>query len=494
MIGAMQTSLSAVDRLKWYERIFQLSQRASKESLESICQYLMDDAIAAAKAQAGYLILFDARGRSRVSIAREQERQDIPKSAQSFSDTIIKRSIEMEAPIIVDDAMTHEDFGTAKSVIAHQLKSVLVMPMFFESTAIGAIYLENRDQEAYFTPELLELLTLFSTHGAVLLHAKIKEGAQDTAQEAGQGELTSKNKEMQEILKQSAQVARTESSILILGETGTGKEVLARYLHNLSQRSKANFVAINCSAIPETLIEAELFGYKKGAFTGAHSDREGLIKKADGGTLFLDEIGDLPLHMQAKLLRVIQEKSYMPVGSNKEEKSDFRLLAATHKPLEQSVEQGFFRQDLFFRINTLTFKLPALRDRPEDLLDLATLFIRLASRENSKNFKGLDETGATALIHFDWPGNIRQLQNAIQRAVVLAPEDDRQTLSSKDFEFLSEEPKQASLPRLSEAKDLFIKNYVKKAILIHKGNKTKAAKALGVDPKTLYRHLSEKKD
>lgn len=488
----MDTGLSAVDRLKWYERIFQLSQRASKESLEAICQFLMDDAIAAAKAEAGYLILFDSKGKARVSIARTSDRDDIKEDRQTFSETIIKRSIEMEAPIIVDDAMSHEDFGTAKSVIAHQLKSVLVMPMFFENTAIGTIYLENRNQKAYFTPELLELLTIFSTQGAVLLHAKIKEGAMDTAKEVGESEIASKNKQMQEILKQVDQVARTESSILILGETGTGKEVLARNIHNMSSRAKQNFVAINCSAIPETLIEAELFGYKKGAFTGANTDREGLVKKADSGTLFLDEIGDLPLHMQAKLLRVIQEKSYMPVGSNKEEKSDFRLLAATHKPLEQSVEQGFFRQDLYFRINTLTFKLPALRDRPEDLLDLAVLFTRMASKENSKGFKGVDESGATALINFDWPGNIRQLQNAIQRAVVLAPDDGRDLLNSKDFEFLSETPKESNLPKLSEAKDQFIKNYVKKAILIHKGNKTKAAKALGVDPKTLYRHLSDK--
>lgn len=487
--------LSELERLKWYERILKLSQRASKESLESICQYLMDDAISAASAEAGYLILFDDKGHAHINLARRGNREDIPAGEQHFSETILKRSIEMESPVILDDASTHPDFGQAKSVIAGQLKSVLVLPLFFEKKAIGAIYLENKNQSAYFSAHLLELLTLFSTQAAVLLHSKIREEgakAQD-AQVTPQNGVASKNQKVQEVFKQAQAVARTESSVLVLGETGTGKEVLARHIHDLSPRSNQNFVAINCSAIPETLIESELFGYKKGAFTGAVADRPGLIKKADGGTLFLDEIGDLPLHMQAKLLRVLQERNYIPVGSTKEEKSDFRLVAATHRPLEGSVDQGFFRQDLFFRINTVTFTLPALRDRPEDILNLAQFFVARAAEEHGRPLEGIDESGAAALLNFDWPGNIRQLQNAIQRAVVLVEEGSQKTkLSSEDFSFLQQAPTPTDLPSLSDAKDEFIKNYVKKAILIHKGNKTRAAKALGVDPKTLYRHLNEK--
>jgi len=488
-----EQGLSQIERLKWYERILRLSQKASKESLESICQYLMDDAITAASAEAGYLILFREDGSSWVSIARTGGREDIARNRQHFSETIIKRSIEMESPIILDDASTHPDFGHAKSVIAGNLKSVLVLPLFFDKTAIGAIYLENRNQAAYFSPHLLELLTLFSTQGAVLLHAKLREEGALGPDESKEEGVTSESPEVQQVFAQARKVASTESSVLILGETGTGKEVLARNIHLQSNRARKNFVAINCSAIPETLIESELFGYKKGAFTGAVADRAGLIKRADGGTLFLDEIGDLPLHMQAKLLRVLQEKSFMPVGSTKEEHSDFRLIAATHKPLEEAVDQGFFRQDLFFRINTVTFKLPALRDRPEDILNLAQFFVNKASKEHEKKIKSVDQSAAAVLLNFDWPGNIRQLQNAIQRAVVLAGDEDNKTeLSAADFQFLQQTPSSESLPTLSEAKDQFIKNYVKKAILIHKGNKTRAAKALGVDPKTLYRHLTDK--
>lgn len=485
---------SAQDRLKWYERILRLSEKATKESLESICQYLMDDAISAASAEAGYLVLFDELGKARTMIARNSNREDIPREHQHFSETIIKRSIEMSAPIILDDASAHPDFRQAKSVIVGQLKSVLVLPLFFDKRAIGVIYLENRNQEAYFSAYLLEILTLFSTQGAVLLHAKLTQEPLNLSLNQNRESIVSKNPKMQEVLKQTEAVAKTESSVLILGETGTGKEVLARYIHSLSARASKEFVAINCSAIPETLLESELFGYKKGAFTGATTDRQGLIKKADGGTLFLDEIGDLPLHMQAKLLRVLQEKSFLPVGSNTEQKSDFRLLAATHKPLEEAVNQGFFRQDLFFRINTVTFKLPPLRERPEDVLDLAQFFVRQAAHEHGKSIEGIDESAAAVLLNFNWPGNIRQLQNAIQRAIVLTTEaSDKKLLSAKDFQFLAQKDEVPSnLPKLSEAKEQFIKNYVKKAILIHKGNKTRAAKALGVDPKTLYRHLSDK--
>ncbi|TVQ76319.1 MAG: GAF domain-containing protein [Bradymonadales bacterium] len=486
------TGFSASERLEWYERVFSLGQLASRESVEKVCQYLMDDAMMAARAQTGYLFLLDQTAEFHCLLARSDKREDLSPEDRHYSETIIRRALEMTAPLILDDATAHPDFGQAKSVIVGQLKSVLVLPLFFEKKAIGAIYLENRDQAAYFSPELLEVLTLFSTQGAVILHGKLDQIDFRRGAERLEKGLHSKNPKMQEVIKQMLAVASTESSVLIQGETGTGKEVLAREIHRQSSRAQRDFVAINCSAIPESLLESELFGYKKGAFTGAASDRQGLIKKADGGSLFLDEIGDLPLHMQAKLLRVLQDKSFFPVGSTQEQVSDFRLIAATHRPLEEAVEQGIFRQDLYFRINTICFELPPLRERSEDLLDLAQEFIQLAANEHKKKVKSLDQAAASALLQQAWPGNIRQLQNAIQRAVVLkSPEEE--VMKAEDFQFLSEKSAPTTgMAKLSEAKEEFIKDYVKKAILIHQGNKTKAAKALGVDPKTLYRHLSGK--
>jgi len=370
----------------------------------------------------------------------------------------------------------------------------LAMPLYFEKKAIGVVYLENRNQAQFFAPDLLDILNVFSTQAAVLLHSKLTTSLQTTP-EVADGKLRSKNPEMQRIFKEAEIAARAESSVLLLGETGTGKEVTARMIHAQSTRSKGPFVPINCAAIPETLLESELFGYKKGAFTGAATDREGLVRKAHKGILFLDEIGDIPLQMQVKLLRVIQERKFTRLGSTHEEESDFRLVCATHRPLETSIEQGFFRQDLFFRINTITIKMLPLRERPEDILELSAQFLLAAARENHRSISGMDENAQALLLQEPWPGNIRQLQNAIQRAVALvSPEQNNYTLTGQDFHFLQKKTQTSALPTLSEAKDEFIRDYVKKAILVHKGNKTKAAKALGVDPKTLYRHLQSDKD
>lgn len=482
------TSIKIEERLKWYEHFLNLSRKMQGESLEAACRYLMDDSISAAKAEIGYFFFFDREGKHRVAFARTDHREDIPKSDQFFSESIIKRAIEMQAPIIIDDALAHPEFREAKSVITGNLKSVLAVPFFYSKKLVGLIYLENRNQTQYFAPDLLEFLNVFSSHAAILLHSKLSEvqPLQTTSQEP----LSSKNPRMTKILQSMEMAARSDSSVLVLGETGTGKEVLANRIHKLSQRSAGRFVAVNCSAIPETLIESELFGYKKGAFTGASTDRDGLVRQAHQGTLFLDEIGDLQLHMQVKLLRVIQEKKFTRLGSTQEEESEFRLICATHQALEDRIEKGFFRQDLFFRINTITMELLPLRQRVEDIMDLADFFLIEANRENRKSIKGFDESARSLLIDFDWPGNIRQLKNAIQRALALVDQKQRDTLTADDFGFLSSKAQvPTSLPTLHEAKENFIRDYVKKAILIHKGNKTKAAKALGVDPKTLYRHL-----
>ena len=490
-------SVTVEQRLRWYERILQISRKASDESLESICRYLMDDAISAAQAQLGYLLFVDSKGQLKVVYARNEAREDIKKSDQHFSESIIRRALEMQAPLILDDAQAHPEFKQAKSVIVGQLKSVLVLPLFVEKKNFGVIYLENRNQAQFFAPELLEFLTLFSTQAAVLLYPKLSFHSISSST-ASASHVVSKNQKMQKAVQQLEAAAKTESNVLILGETGTGKELMARRLHEKSSHSDKNFVPINCTAIPETLMESELFGYKKGAFTGAVADREGLVAKAHQGTLFLDEIGDLPLHLQAKLLRVIQEKKYTRLGGNTEEMSDFRLVSATHRSLDELVEQGFFRQDLFFRINTISIELPPLRERPEDILDLAQEFLSDAASQSKRSVSGFDEQASSLLLQHDWPGNIRQLQNAIQRAVALVEEDrSDHRLTAKDFQFLAKNPQAPSagaLTKLQEAKEEFIRGYVKKAILIHKGNKTKAAKALGVDPKTLYRHLLHDED
>ncbi len=487
------SSFSIEEKLRWYEHFLNLSRKMQDESLQSVCRYLMDDAIEAARAETGYFLTVDSQGKFKIIYARTGGRDDIARADQHFSESIVRRAVELQSPVIIDDALAHPEFREAKSVIAGNLKSVLAVPFFYNKKLVGLVYLENRNQTQYFAPDLLELLNVFSSHAAVLLYTKMNEAPASSTALAVES-LQSKNTRMQKVLQMVEMAAQSDSSVLILGETGTGKEVLANHLHRLSKRASKPFVPINCSAIPDTLIESELFGYKKGAFTGAAGDRDGLLRKADLGTVFLDEIGDLQLHMQVKLLRVIQEKRFTRLGSTVEEGSDFRLISATHQPLDEQIQKGFFRQDLFFRINTITVELPPLRERLEDLMDLAQTFIEETAAETNRSIKGCDESARLKLLDFDWPGNIRQLKNAIQRASALVPSDQKNYIfRGDDFAFLTTKVQALDLPSLQDAKDEFIRNYVKKAILIHKGNKSKAAKALGVDPKTLYRHLLEDK-
>lgn len=233
------------------------------------------------------------------------------------------------------------------------------------------------------------------------------------------GSIASNSIAMQKILSMVASVAQSNSTVLILGESGTGKEVLAKTIHTNSHQKDNPFVAINCAALPDTLLESELFGYKKGAFTGADKDKVGRFALAEDGTLFLDEIGDISLAMQAKLLRVLQEKEYQMLGSNKSIKTNARIIAATNQNLEELVEQGKFRQDLYYRINIIAITLPPLRDRKEDIPLLADQFLQQFSTLNNKAIVGFSSEVYSCFYTYSWPGNIRELENVVERAVVL---------------------------------------------------------------------------
>lgn len=227
------------------------------------------------------------------------------------------------------------------------------------------------------------------------------------------------SKQIQQLRKMIERVAPTKSSVLIIGESGTGKELVARELHDQSEVRGQAFVPVNCGAIPETLIESELFGHKRGSFTGAVSDKPGLFEVAHGGTLFLDEIGEIPLSMQVKLLRALQERVIRRVGSNEDIKVDVRIIAATNRNLEQAVKQGTFREDLYYRLNVILLETPSLRERQGDVLLLANVFLEKFSKKFKKKLEGFDEASRTALDKYSWPGNVRELENVIERAVAL---------------------------------------------------------------------------
>lgn len=284
-------------------------------------------------------------------------------------------------------------------------------------------------------------------------------------------------------------VSQASTHVLITGASGTGKELVARAIHSNSDRSNKPFLALNCGSIPEDLVEAELFGYKKGAFTGAEKDHEGIFEAANRGTVFLDEIGELPQNIQVNLLRVLQEKEVKPVGSNQTVKFDARIITATNRDLEEEVEAGNFREDLYYRLNVVEISMPALSERKEDIPILCHHFLNKYNRELNRAVKGITSDAMSALISYDWKGNVRELENVIERAVLLGT-DDHITIEDLPASIRDTDEKiQVDSQSLDSAVQAFEKHHIKSVLKRTGGNKSESARLLGIDPSTLYRKM-----
>ncbi|MGX9560291.1 sigma-54-dependent transcriptional regulator [Pseudomonas sp. CFBP 5750] len=327
-------------------------------------------------------------------------------------------------------------------------------------------------------------------------NASAKAGASNNNGEIG---IIGSCPPMQDLYSKIRKVAPTDSNVLVQGESGTGKELVARALHNLSRRAKAPMISVNCAAIPESLIESELFGHEKGAFTGASAGRAGLVEAADGGTLFLDEIGELPLEAQARLLRVLQEGEIRRVGSVQSQKVDVRLIAATHRDLKSLAKIGQFREDLYYRLHVIALKLPALRERGADVNEIAQAFLaRQSARVNRTDLKFAPDA-EQAIRHYAWPGNVRELENAVERAVILceSPEISADLLGIDielsdldDEEFIGLAPQQGGAANNSHepTEDLSLEDYFQHFVLEHQDHmtETELARKLGVSRKCLW--------
>ena len=273
------------------------------------------------------------------------------------------------------------------------------------------------------------------------------EGDTSKADDAVDQDLIGSGEVIQQLRKQITKLARSQAPVHIHGESGSGKEVVARLIHNNGPRASGSFVAVNCGAIPPELMESELFGHNKGAFTGANQDKIGLFQAAAGGTLFLDEVADLPLAMQVKLLRAIQEKAIRPVGANEEQATDVRLLSATHKNLVSEVEAGRFRNDLYYRINVIDVYVPCLRERKEDIPELAKALLQRIAREEGSEEPALDKSAIAALSEYDFPGNVRELENMLERALALS---DGATITADDLQFSDTPARSVAAPSSTE--------------------------------------------
>ncbi len=307
--------------------------------------------------------------------------------------------------------------------------------------------------------------------------------------------IIGRSRKMKEVLERVAQVAPTEATVLILGESGTGKELIANALHQGSSRSENRFIKVNCAALPETLLESELFGHEKGAFTGAIARRPGRFELADGGTIFLDEIGEMTPATQSKLLRVLQEREFEPVGSARTVKVDIRIITATNRTLEDEVKKGTFREDLFYRLNVVPIQLPPLRERKEDVPLLVEHFLKVYNEKNNRNLQGFHPRALDAMMRYAWPGNIRELENVVERSVILSrddfipfselPDAIRETSGEDDSRQVREGLRPGMTIREME-KELIIKT-----VEDNDGNRTRTARVLGITRRTLQHKLKE---
>ncbi len=533
-------------------RLLEIYRRMSSErDYRRLLDMVMQTAVELSGAERGFLLLAEL-GEDGESVLRTAVSHNLSVSAvralaqadsdplatptgdASYSRTIAERVFETGERVISDNPRLDPRFDHAQSVHALQLQSVVCLPVHSRGAIAGVLYLEARHRRVEFSPSDVQLLTAFGDQVAILLdNARLLEENSSRADELGRAHqqiedllaertamldarteqlsqtrrelatmrrkflgdkgafgLVGRSEAMERMFELIGRLAGADVAVLILGESGTGKELVARALHEHGARRDRDLVSVNCAALPETLLESELFGHVRGAFTGADRDRRGLFEVASGGTLFLDEIGDTPPRMQAGLLRALQEGVIRRVGATDDIQVDVRLIAATNCDLERAVEQGRFREDLYYRLNVVSLKVPPLRERGDDIALLAEHFLAAASARTGVGKKRLSKAALRRLLEFDWPGNVRQLEHALTNAVVLADSDE---LSPGDFEIFANPapaPDHGSSLGPEERRERE-KERIVEALEACGWNKSKAARLLRMPRRTFYRRLAD---
>ncbi len=469
--------------------------------LESI----LDMALEVVQAERGMVLLRDAEtGAFDVHLARNLENETIA-DAGAFSSGVVAQAGEGKAVLSLD-ARHDSRFSQLKSVSLYGIHALMCVPLKAHGKIVGAVYVDSKE-DGLFTPDDLNFLEAFADHAALALAQARKRVAlvedtrrlqQEAAERAGPGNLIGGSAQMKRIFELVDKVASSELPVLIHGESGTGKELVAQAIHYKSARSKRPFVSENCAAIPDTLLQSELFGHVRGAFTGADRDRAGLFEQAHTGTLFLDEIGDMSPTMQAQILRALQEGEIRRVGGTQAIRVDVRIIAATHRDLQQETAAGRFREDLFYRLQVLLIDLPPLRERRGDVRRLTRHFLRRIAAERGKPAQAVDGALLEQLERYPWPGNVRQLQSTLQRLALLAGDGpigmDLLVLDAglrgllEDPESRATGSKTATLSLSSSERER-----IAEALRASAGNRSRAARLLGISRATIYRKIKELK-
>ena len=490
--AAADTEGEGTTELGGLRKLYEFSQRLMElKSVGDLLEALMDAVIEVTNADKGFVVLMDADN-PRVAVARNLNQQNLPDGVRHLSDSILQSVVTTKRPLIVSDALHDEHFKASESVMNLKLCSVMCAPLMAQGEMLGILYVGNDNVVNLFEESSLDVLSIFAGQASLILQNALLLDSLKTDFDALKqqrdadrfGEIIGSCASMLEVFKTVERVASTDISVLVTGETGTGKELVARAVHSGSARKDGPFVVVNCGAIPENLIESELFGHVRGAFTGAVATRAGKFQQADGGTLFLDEVGELPLALQVKLLRALQEKVVMKVGDTKPEHVDIRVVAATNRDLEAEMRDGNFREDLFYRLNVINVHLPPLRERGDDILVLAKYLLAKYTEEYASKVKGFTPNALIAIRKYDWPGNVRQLENRVKKAIVMC---DKTLVGVEDLDMLPE----ASPPiqTLAQAREEFQRRYILEILERNNGNRTKTAQDLGVDPRTIFRYL-----
>ncbi len=519
----------AGEREKERERLIRLLEinraMVSERQPKKLLAMILDAVIELTGAERGFLILRGEGGRGEVEVARNLDKEAVKSPEFKFSQTFAMRAMESGQSVLSDSATEDPNFNKAASVVGMQLRSILCAPLRLRGESIGCVYVDHRFKTGSFTEAEQRTVELVADQAAVAvenarLHAeneaqraKLEELNKELENQVREqqfeledareqlanlsipphkydySEIVGTSRPLMEVFRLLDIVIETDYPVLILGESGTGKELVAKSIVKHGARKDKPFLTENCAAFPEALLESELFGHVKGAFTGATSDHVGLFEQADGGTLFLDEIGDMPLSLQSKLLRVLQEGEFRKVGASKPTKVDVRILAATNVDLAQRARDGSFREDLYYRLKVMTVRLPALRERREDIPALVDFFLGTIAKDGGTDERTIAPPALRVLQSYPWPGNIRELENELRRMAALAKDGVIGVDLVAPFTAQPESRPTGSISFHGMTMEEIEKRAILDAIERCSGKRSEAARVLGMPRRTFYNRL-----
>jgi len=504
-----RTLLTFKRRLSILEQMLNITTGLNSTlNLEDLLTKVVDAVVDITGCKRGYLMLAKDGGGLDPVVGRSSKGGSLSLENLDLSLSVIQRAADLGVTQLVANAQEEADLRDKRSIVDGDIHTVISIPLQFEENLVGVIYADNDRISGRFVSADLPLLNAFGVQAAGALENARRHGELEGIRESLERQnitlrhelaeryefsgMVGRSKALQRIFQTITKVAPHTTTVLIQGETGTGKELIAKAIHFNSTRRGAPLVSINCGALPKDILESELFGYVAGAFTGANNDRPGLFEAANSGTLFLDEIGDMPVELQVKLLRALQEGEVRRLGEDRSRKVDVRVVAATNKDLTAEVEAGGFRKDLYFRLNVVPIFLPPLRDRQEDILPLAEFFVDKFAKRMGMDKPTLVRSARELLLNHSWTGNVRELENAIERALALG---EGRSLSADHFSHLIEqqgpgalESGEATLKTVMESQE---KSFIRKMLIKNSWNVSRTASTIKISRQQLHNKIKK---